>query len=83
MHEILYGFDIYLANFKTIRKIAQIFVAFSEKLNFKVKTRGAFFSNIAPFSQYLNLKIKDNSISASTFHHRVAHSMMKCGALSL
>ena len=38
---------------------------------------------IAPFSQYLNFKIKDNSISASTFHHRVAHSMMKCGALSL
>ena len=31
-----YGFEIYLVNVKTIRTIAQIFVAFSEKLNFKV-----------------------------------------------
>ena len=30
-----YGFEIYLVNVKTIRMIAQIFVAFSEKLNFK------------------------------------------------
>ena len=29
-----YGFEIYLVNVKTIRQIAQIFVAFSEKLNF-------------------------------------------------
>ena len=29
-----YGFEIYLVNFKTMRTIAQIFVAFSEKLNF-------------------------------------------------
>ena len=29
-----YGFEIYLVNVKTIRTIAQIFVAFSEKLNF-------------------------------------------------
>ena len=29
-----HGFNIYLVNVKTIRKIAQIFVAFSEKLNF-------------------------------------------------
>ena len=28
------GFDIYLVNVKTMRKIVQIFVAFSEKLNF-------------------------------------------------
>ena len=30
-----YSFDIFLVNFKTIRKIAHIFVAFPEKLNFK------------------------------------------------
>ena len=30
-----YGFEIYLVNIKTMRTIAQIFVAFSEKLNFK------------------------------------------------
>ena len=29
-----YGFEIYLVNVKTIRTIAHIFVAFSEKLNF-------------------------------------------------
>ena len=29
-----YSFEIYLVNVKTIRTIAQIFVAFSEKLNF-------------------------------------------------
>jgi len=29
-----YGFDIYLVNVKIIRRMAQIFVAFSEKLNF-------------------------------------------------
>ena len=29
-----YGFEIYLVNFKTIRMIAHISVAFSEKLNF-------------------------------------------------
>ena len=33
-----YGFEIYLVNVKTIRTIAQIFVAFSEKLNFIRKT---------------------------------------------
>ena len=29
-----YGFEIYLVNVKTMGTIAQIFVAFSEKLNF-------------------------------------------------
>ena len=29
-----YGFDIYLVNVKTIRRMAKIFVAFSQKLNF-------------------------------------------------
>ena len=37
MRDLLHSFDIYLVNVKTIRKIAQIFVAFSEKLNFKGK----------------------------------------------
>ena len=32
-----YGFEIYLVNVKTISTIAQIFVAFSEKLNFKLQ----------------------------------------------
>ena len=29
-----YGFEIYLVNVKTMRTIVQIFVVFSEKLNF-------------------------------------------------
>ena len=29
-----YGSDVYQVNFKTLRTIAHIFVAFSEKLNF-------------------------------------------------
>ena len=32
-----HGFDIYLVNVKTMRLIAKIFVAFSEKLNFMDK----------------------------------------------
>ena len=35
MRNYPYGFENYLVNVKTIRKIAQIFVTFSEKLNFK------------------------------------------------
>ena len=35
MHKRPYGFDIYLVNVKTIMTIAQIVVAFSEKLIFK------------------------------------------------
>ena len=41
MRDRPYGFEIYLVNVKTMRVIVQIFVAFSEKLNFKVsKTLG-------------------------------------------
>ena len=36
MRNRLHGSEIYLVNVKTIRQIAQIFVAFSEKLNFTV-----------------------------------------------
>ena len=34
LHNLPHGFEIYLVNVKTMRKIAQIFVTFSEKLNF-------------------------------------------------
>ena len=39
-----YGFDIYLVHVKTMRTIAQIFVAFSEKLNFKETEEKVFRS---------------------------------------
>ena len=34
VYSLPYGFEIYLVNVKTMRTITQIFVAFSEKLNF-------------------------------------------------
>ena len=37
MRDLPHGFDNYLVNVKTMRKIVQIFVAFSEKLNFKLE----------------------------------------------
>ena len=39
LRNLPHGFDIYLVNVKTMRKIAQIFVAFSEKPNFNSKFR--------------------------------------------
>ena len=42
LRNLPHGFDIYLVNVKTTRKIAEIFVAFSEKLNFKALV----FSNV-------------------------------------
>ena len=48
-----YGFDIYLVNVKTIRTIAQIFVAFSEKLNFIDN----FCQNIDFFKTKLHVEI--------------------------
>ena len=34
LHKLPSGFDVYYVNVKTRRKIAPIFLAFSEKLNF-------------------------------------------------
>ena len=34
LRNVPHGLDIYLVNAQTMRKIAQIFVAFSEKVNF-------------------------------------------------
>ena len=42
LHNLPYAFDIYLVNIKSIWKIAQIFVVFSEKLNF------ILINNLAP-----------------------------------
>ena len=47
-----YGFEIYLENMKTIRTIAQIFVAFSEKLNFNGMLWG-IMSILGGYSQLL------------------------------
>ena len=45
---LMAGFDIYLVNVITVRKIAQFFVAFSEKLNFKLHLKS--FSKHTDFS---------------------------------
>ena len=51
-----YGFEIYLLNVKTIRRMAQIFVAFSEKLNFNNKLRPKFkFQIRCSFNAFLIL----------------------------
>ena len=41
-----YGFEIYLVTVKTMMTIAQIFVAFSEKLNFKKSVASSFCMNM-------------------------------------
>ena len=40
LRNLPYGFDIYLLHLKPIRQIAQIFVAFSEKVNFTTTYQG-------------------------------------------
>ena len=37
LRNLPHGLDIYIVNIQTMRKIAQIFVAFSENLNFAAK----------------------------------------------
>ena len=44
MRNLPHGFDIYLENVKTMRKIAQFFVAFLEKLNFNGDERTLLIS---------------------------------------
>ena len=39
MRNLPHGFEIYLVTVKTVRKIAQMFVAFSEKLNFTLLSK--------------------------------------------
>ena len=50
-----YGFDIYLVNVKTIRRMAQIFVAFLEKLNFKYAKSAAYPIRILKLSACLEI----------------------------
>ena len=45
MHNLPHGFDIYLVDIKTMKKIAQIFVAFSEKQNFTIPCPLQYCSN--------------------------------------
>ena len=59
LHNLPHGFEIYLVNFKTMRKIAQIFVAFSEKLNFnEMFPLSVHWCTIDTF-QYLNFKFSE------------------------
>ena len=48
-----HGFDIYLVNIKTMRKIAPIFVAFSEKLNVMITSSEIQIQNISICSKNL------------------------------
>ena len=46
-----HGFDIYLINVKTMRNIAKIFVAFSEKLNFNKKYKFIYSEKVTKFCE--------------------------------
>ena len=46
MRNLPHGFDIYLVNVKSMRQIAQIFVAFSEKLNFTINQVGVLINGV-------------------------------------
>ena len=54
------GFDIYLVNLKTMRKFAQIFVAFSEKLYFKESKNPRPWRENITF-KYVQLLLKKSS----------------------
>ena len=41
MNNLPHGLDIYLVNVQTMRKIAQIFVPFTEKLNFTIAPKNS------------------------------------------
>ena len=58
------GFDIYLVNVKTLRKISQIFVAFSEKLNFT-------FTNPSSYKSKRNVKISPTVINRVKFQIQI------------
>ena len=61
----LYGFDIYLVNVKTIRRMAQIFESFSEKLNFKVLQRTPARLSYTDISTYC---ATIQTLDCATFH---------------
>ena len=58
-------FDIYLVNVKTIRRMAQIFEAFSEKLNFKVLQRTPARLSYTDISTYC---ATIQTLDCATFH---------------
>ena len=49
MRKLPRGFDIYLVNVKTLGKIVQIFVAFSEKLNFNIDSSPQYLPRLNDF----------------------------------
>ena len=58
-----YGFEIYLVNVKTMRMIAQIFVTFSEKLNFT----GTLDANLSSMNELKCRYVQAwNSLSSSS-----------------
>ena len=70
MRNLPHGFDIYLVNVKTMRKVAQIFVAFSEKLNFNIDfvakiTLSAFLHANGFWTQIPHIGHNDHSCSVS------------------
>ena len=63
-----YGFEIYLVNVKTMRTIAQIVVAFSEKLNFTLNLRRFTCKNSSNFVSTMSLYEGQKLARASVAH---------------
>ena len=55
-----YGFEIYLVKVKTIRTIAHIFVAFSEKLNLKVNNQFVQHNTAWAKKRYTKMSSEDS-----------------------
>ena len=62
-----YGFEIYLVNVKTMRKIAHIFVSFSEKLNFMYPQAKTVSPCVITFSVLFNVKMHNFLAGKSKF----------------
>ena len=68
MLNLPYGFDIYLVNVNSMRKIGQIFVAFSEKLNFTTEgpiNAGVVRRNVSKCLDYVNFNGVINSFAGT------------------
>ena len=67
LRNLLHGFDIYLVNVKTMKKIAQIFMAFSKKLYYQVISdckRFSFYLGTVPITRVYEKIYRSN---ATTF----------------
>ena len=86
MRNLPYGFDIYLVSVKTMRKIVQIFVAFSEKLNFTNKNAASemiLHTNCTKTSVIYSFLVPDFSFKTDAIANQTTKCDLYCVSLSL